>query len=631
MRLWLPVLLTAGVLSAAPAPICDAIRNNRLSDLKAQIAVLKDINEPVCWGNTALHLAAVSGTVDALKLLLEAGANPSAKSVADATPLMFSVSEKEKVRLLLEAGADPNARSKSGRTAFLVASMNPGSLDVLKMLVAKGAEPKAEDARGMNALVGAAFARDLGMTKYVLDLGVKEKQDSEFGCALGAAAPWGDLELVKLLIANGGDPHCVNRFGGKVKHGEIELKLLTPLMVAVPYGGLKVAQALIDAGANVNAVDSRGMTALMLSVVSDRHDPAVTKLLLAKGAKTDLKDKYGATALDWAKRTGNPETIKLLGGIPQKPELAPVKQLSADTREVVEKSFGLLTRTSTEFFKQSGCPACHHINLTAVATEHLRNVGYAIDEKAFSDLMKVTRGRFTRGEQLFMLRQEFGGGVDTLGYAGMAMAADRVEPDVVTDSMVANVAMQQQADGSWPYAAIPRPPMEDSTIHRTALAIRLISLYGPPARKPEWDARIAKARNWLARAKPNSTDERVMQIEGLKWAGASTAELQPHAKALAATQRKDGGWAQNKWLASDAMGTGQAVFALAQAGYAADHPARAKGRSFLISTQNEDGSWMVRSRSPKFQPYFESGFPYGHDQWISHAASTWATMALASR
>ncbi|HEY2933306.1 MAG TPA: hypothetical protein VGK99_16315 [Acidobacteriota bacterium] len=54
-----------------------------------------------------------------------------------------------------------------------------------------------------------------------------------------------------------------------------------------------------------------------------------------------------------------------------------------------------------------------------------------------------------------------------------------------------------------------------------------------------------------------------------------------------------------------------------------------RGIRFLLNTQLEDGSWYVRSRSMPFQPFFESGFPHGHDQWISAAASNWATMALA--
>jgi hypothetical protein len=42
-----------------------------------------------------------------------------------------------------------------------------------------------------------------------------------------------------------------------------------------------------------------------------------------------------------------------------------------------------------------------------------------------------------------------------------------------------------------------------------------------------------------------------------------------------------------------------------------------------------NGSWHVHSRAVKFQPYFQSGFPFDHDQWISAVATAWATMALA--
>ena len=53
-----------------------------------------------------------------------------------------------------------------------------------------------------------------------------------------------------------------------------------------------------------------------------------------------------------------------------------------------------------------------------------------------------------------------------------------------------------------------------------------------------------------------------------------------------------------------------------------------RGVKYLLSTQHADGSWYVRSRAPKFQPFFESGFPYGHDQWISSMATGWAAAAL---
>ncbi|MCA9048735.1 MAG: hypothetical protein KDA89_08400, partial [Planctomycetaceae bacterium] len=49
---------------------------------------------------------------------------------------------------------------------------------------------------------------------------------------------------------------------------------------------------------------------------------------------------------------------------------------------------------------------------------------------------------------------------------------------------------------------------------------------------------------------------------------------------------------------------------------------------FLLNTQCEDGSWHVVTRAEGFQPYYESGFPHGEDQFISIAASAWAVIAL---
>jgi hypothetical protein len=53
-----------------------------------------------------------------------------------------------------------------------------------------------------------------------------------------------------------------------------------------------------------------------------------------------------------------------------------------------------------------------------------------------------------------------------------------------------------------------------------------------------------------------------------------------------------------------------------------------RGVRFLLNTQLEDGSWYVRSRAIPIQPYFDSEFPHGKDQFISAAATNWATMAL---
>jgi len=82
-------------------------------------------------------------------------------------------------------------------------------------------------------------------------------------------------------------------------------------------------------------------------------------------------------------------------------------------------------------------------------------------------------------------------------------------------------------------------------------------------------------------------------------------------------------------MGSDAYATGQALYALNASAMPASHAVYQNGIGYLRNTQAADGSWHVKTRSIWIQPYFESGFPYGHDQWISAAGTTWAAMALS--
>jgi hypothetical protein len=133
------------------------------------------------------------------------------------------------------------------------------------------------------------------------------------------------------------------------------------------------------------------------------------------------------------------------------------------------------------------------------------------------------------------------------------------------------------------------------------------------------------------KAQPKTTDERALQLLGLKWAGVNAKHevIRRAARELIAEQRSDGGWAQLSSLASDAYATGQALVALNQSGaLGVSDTVYKRGVQFLLNTQLGDGSWYVKSRSIPFQPYFESDFSHGHDQWISAAATNWASMAL---
>jgi hypothetical protein len=218
---------------------------------------------------------------------------------------------------------------------------------------------------------------------------------------------------------------------------------------------------------------------------------------------------------------------------------------------------------------------------------------------------------------------------EILSFALFALGEEGAAADFTIDAMVHNFAAQQLGDGSWAYRGILRPPTSDSLFSNTAIGIRVFKQFAPPARKSEFDDRIARAARILSSAEPATTEDAVMQLLGLTWAGADADKLKRLQQKLAGLQRENGGWGQTPYLASDAYATGSALHALHESGLAADSAVYRRGVAFLLKTQAADGSWQVASRAPKFQPYFEGGFPYHHDQWISQWGTGWAAIALA--
>ena len=220
----------------------------------------------------------------------------------------------------------------------------------------------------------------------------------------------------------------------------------------------------------------------------------------------------------------------------------------------------------------------------------------------------------------------------SIGYALYGLAAEEVRPDAATTAAVRYLSRKQQSDGRWPVWTA-RPPLEASEFTTTALAIRAIQTYAPkttPDEIADNTKRIAKARTWLLTSMPMTTEDRAFKLFGLRWSGASAEAIEWAKKDLLRLQHDDGGWGQSESGASDAYATGQALVALNQAGgVSTEESAYRRGAFFLSVTQKPDGSWLVAKRATGVQRYFESGFPHGNDQFISCAASSWATIALA--
>ncbi len=209
----------------------------------------------------------------------------------------------------------------------------------------------------------------------------------------------------------------------------------------------------------------------------------------------------------------------------------------------------------------------------------------------------------------------------------LQMAAANIEPKLSTDSLIHYVAAAQRKEGDWPMPGLIRPPLEDGSFGTTARAIQALRLNPIPGRKAEFDARIERAAKWLASNFPVTTEDLSMQILGIKWAGHEVPASR--IQQLAVAQRADGGWGQTGHLASDAYATGEALWALHETGMSAADAVYRRGADFLLRTQQADGSWHVATRALTFQPYFQSGFPHDHDQWISQSGTALAAIALS--
>jgi len=202
------------------------------------------------------------------------------------------------------------------------------------------------------------------------------------------------------------------------------------------------------------------------------------------------------------------------------------------------------------------------------------------------------------------------------------------KPDDVTEAVVDYLLKFPGKSDHW-RSGSGRPPSEASQFTPTYLALRGLRVWGTAKHKDEIGKKIEPARGWILKTPAKDTEDRVFRLLALKESGADQTALSAAAWDLMRTQRDDGGWGQLDGMESDAYATGSALVALHEAGdLKVHHPAYRAGVAFLVKSQAADGTWWVKSRSNPFQPYYESGFPYGKNQFISIAASGWATTAL---
>jgi len=631
----------AAALESPAAPegdpgIIRAVRTGDSALLRAILGRGADLSVRDSHGDTALHIAAYRGDAAAVDALLEGGAKPNTQDDDGATPLLYGTGNEAVVRALLKRRANPNLASKLELTPLMSAAAHRDSHRIVSLLLDAGADTHVKKGGQEYVALKAVYGGDPQTLALLLDHGASPQQFNGIAASpLAMAAYFGDEAAMTLLLEHGANVNFDSDFAGHA------------LNWALYSGHTALAAELIGKGADLHFKSPWGhQTPPMVFAGYNEHgDPTIARLLLERGANVNEANEAGATALTFAMKSGpHSRLVAFLeqAGARTSPPVPSAKARSArhmpdgvPVGERAQRAIALLQRASTGFIEnrfvrdEAKCVSCHHEYLPAVAFAWGAERGLHIDEAALGHQLAA---QLQMWRPLVESAREMEDPIPDppvqIGYGLMGLHALGYAPDAMTEAFVRYLVNAQSPDGSWHWTDL-RPPLEGDRFAATAWAVRAVQLYPLPHSDDDTRACMSRARRWLRKTEVKTFCDQVSQLMGLAWAGESPWRLRRLAASVLEKQRPDGGWAQLEGLESDAWATGEALFALREAGrLSVGDAAYTRGVQFLMRTQYEDGSWWVHSRTWPFQPHFDSGFPHGNDQWISAGATAWATMAL---
>jgi ankyrin repeat protein len=251
-------------------------------------------------GSTALLFAAQSGSVDAARQLLAAGAsaNDTAADGTSAVVMATLSGYPELAAVLLEAGAEPDAAG-AGYTALHAAALR-GDLHTVKALLAKGANPELPITRGSPVRrFGSQWALPTtlqGATPLIVAAAYVETDIMQALLAAGARADAALADGTSALLIAAGTPIEKEARPSDLARWNI-VDSDTPVVPRAEPDVVTAVTLLLDRGANVNDVSlATGDTALHGAAGDDM--PAVIQLLVERGASLTARNKDGQTPLD---------------------------------------------------------------------------------------------------------------------------------------------------------------------------------------------------------------------------------------------------------------------------------------------------------------------------------------------
>jgi ankyrin repeat protein len=268
------LVAASGPYAAGDTPLIAAVKRGDGAAVTRLLRQRVPVNATEADGSTALHWAARLDHVDIVQALVRAGAQVNLANRYSITPLTLAAvnGSAPVVAALLDAGADPNTTGAEGETVLMVAART-GRPEAVRLLLARGAEVnRAETWHGETALMWAA-AENHG-------------------------------EVVRLLAAGGAE---LNARSKVPEFPKVKVDAATMVVTALPRGGMTAlllaaregaaagVEALADVGADLNAVDPDGTSALNLAIINSHYE--VAKILVDKGAGLGVADSAGMTPL----------------------------------------------------------------------------------------------------------------------------------------------------------------------------------------------------------------------------------------------------------------------------------------------------------------------------------------------
>lgn len=292
------------------------------------VQALLDTGAEVDWkddaGSTALTWAVPAGHEEVTRVLLRNGSDVNSKDIYDNTPLHWALPYEELVGLLLASGADTNAKNNRGQTPLLWTAQD-GQESTLRTLLQHNPNVNVEDCYGFTPLHAAALKGSSPVVQMLLDNGADpNKKDVDGWTPLHAAAVKHHDEVIRLLLHKVDDgvqkldqiktiqkdaKNCMllSEMAERKSEGST---VVSGLRSAAQDDKLERMQALLENGADIDADDACGGTALTLAAYMNRE--RVVRFLLDQGADVNKCERSGRSALHFASEDGHYRLIRML-------------------------------------------------------------------------------------------------------------------------------------------------------------------------------------------------------------------------------------------------------------------------------------------------------------------------------